>query len=512
MKLISIITCRFLILCYVIIIKEGKTADSLELTRTSISHTFTNESGTYDVKAIIEWASLQPHEHHVQVPTSSLADFLIWDTWSEADQPPQSNLRQFVESSVHKHRVLIANLEYPIILTNTNLIIDGVHRLAKAMYESHETVKCLFIDRSTLTKFRIGTPVPQVTSLVPNLPIADMLIQIAKNSLPEDEIARTEFLDSYFTDQLPTATNMGTHWEVRLERPSTPSGSYTHDPFIREGLEWWEPGTKIRDIPTAKRILVGGLFALEDQWCPLSWSLYFQRIGTIPQELVLLHIDDHQDMMAPRIGRQLNNRLVDFITGDHFTLLDPQTVEKAILSGAVGKGSILTPLIWQVGKIHVRHLTLRTSPYKTYALKKALQQDKILGGPLQRISVQCENTANGSFLSDSNYIATPSVEDWLSFIPESVPIFLHVDMDFFNNRFDGDSSWHEGTTERRVHDINLSRQKGLLKEIFVGLKRKSLEKRIVDVSICLSPSFFPAEYWEEMTNLLFSECKEAGLL
>jgi hypothetical protein len=84
-------------------------------------------------------------------------------------------------------------------------------------------------------------------------------------------------------------------------------------------------------------------------------------------------------------------------------------------------------------------------------------------------------------------------------------------MDFFNNRFDGNSSWQE-TKERRVHDIDLGRQKEILKEIFLGLRKKSLEKRIVDVSICLSPSFFPAEYWEEMTNLLFNECKASGLL
>ncbi|MBX9806107.1 MAG: hypothetical protein K2Y18_10240 [Alphaproteobacteria bacterium] len=480
-------------------------------TKTSISHTFTNETGTYDVKAIIQWASSQPIEQHEEVATSSLADFIIWDTWTEPGQTSQSNLKQFVENAAHKHRVLISNLEYPIVLTNTNIIIDGVHRLAKAMYESRDRVKCLFIDRSTLVKFRVDAPLSPAKSLVPHLPIADILLQLQKNSLPVEDTERVETLEDYFTEHLPTATEMKDHWEVRLERPSTPYGSYTHDPEIRRGLEWWKVGTGIRNIPCERRFLEKGLFALEDQWIPLSWSRYFQKRGFLPQELVLLHIDDHQDMMAPRIGKQLDRRFVDFITGDHFSLLKPDTVEAAIMSGALGKGSILTPLIWQINKIHVRHLTLRPAPYTTYALKKALQEDTLLGKPLQRISVQCESTERESLLSSSNYIATSCVDTWLSQIPENVDIFLHIDMDFFNNRFDGNSSWQEGHG-RRIHDISLAEQQGLLKEIFLGLKKKKLEGRILDVSICLSPSFFPAEFWEPMTEMLFRECRDLGIL
>ena len=117
-----------------------------------------------------------------------------------------------------------------------------------------------------------------------------------------------------------------------------------------------------------------GLFALEDQWIPLSWSNYFQKSGSIPKELVLLHIDDHQDMMAPRIGKRLDERFVDFITGDHFSLLKPETVEAAIVSGALGKGSILTPLIWQVSKIHVRHWGVISNGMKSYSKQLPLSQ------------------------------------------------------------------------------------------------------------------------------------------
>ncbi|AIK96244.1 hypothetical protein [Candidatus Odyssella acanthamoebae] len=508
---LKIIISNIFIICMNLILFVHSAEDN-EILKTRISHTFTNETGTYDVKAIIQWASSQPIDQHVELPTNKFADFLIWDTWSELDHPPQSNLKQFVESPNHKHRVMTADLNLPIVLTNTSVIIDGVHRIAKAMYESHEKVKCVFIDHSTLIKFRISSPFKgDRSSLIPHLPIEDLFLRLGKDSLPKEESERIETLEEYFTEHLPTAMDKEDYWEVRLERPSTPYGSYMHDPQIRQGLEWWRPGTRVRNIPSEKRFLERGLFALEDQWIPLSWSHYFQRNGSFPQELILLHIDDHQDMMAPRIGKRLDGRYVDFITGDHFSLLKPETVEAAIVSGALGKGSILTPLIWQLEKIHVRHLTLRPTPYTNYALKKALQQDTILGEPLQRISIQCENTERDTLLSSSNYIATSNIDTWLSFIPDNVAIFLHIDMDFFNNRFDGDSSWQEDKG-RRIHDPSLNEQQKLLKDIFAGIKRQSLHQRIIDVSICLSPSFFPAEFWEPITEMLFRECKELSIL
>ncbi len=483
----------------------------------SISHTFTNETGTYDVKALMQWVSSQSVENIFEVPSSKLANFLILDTWSEPGEPTRSNLKQFVENESHRQRILSADLSYPIVLTNDNVVIDGVHRLAKAMYEGLETVKCVFIDRSKLIEFRItelgaekGLKVvsEEVESLIHGLPINDRLLKIAKGLLAEDDKERRSFLEDYFPEQLPTATDKGDHWEVRLERPSTPYGCYMLDPEIRAGLEWWKLGTRIRDIPIEKRILKDGVFALEDQWSPLSWSLYFEKNGSIPKELILLHIDDHQDMMSPRIGPRLDGQYVDFIAGDRFSLLKPETVESAILSGALGKGSILTPLIWQVDKIHVRHLTLRPTPH-LYALKKALQQDPVLGNPLQRISVQCEKVEKELLLSSSNYVPASNVDTWLSYLPDNLPILLHIDMDFFNNRFDGSSSWEDAD---RCHDINLQSQQSLVMEIFNGLEKRGLEKRIVDFSLCISPSFFPAEFWQPISDLILEESKKLGII
>ena len=345
-------------------------------------------------------------------------------------------------------------------------------------------------------------------SLISDLPINDRLLRIKKSSLPENELERQYVVEEYFSEHLPTVTDKGDHFEIRLERPSSPYGSYMLDPEIHEKLGWWKPGTRVRDIPVEKRFLNGGIFVMEDQWTPLSWSMHFQKRGAILEELILLHVDDHKDMMSPRIGQNSDGQYFDFITKNSFSLLNPESVTSAILSGALGKGSILSPLIWQVDKIHVRHLTVRPNPY-TYSLKKTLVQDTILGDSLSRIILeQKEIEEDVSLLNTSNYIATSNIDTWLNHLPGGVPIFLHIDMDFFNNRFDGNSSWQDAD---RQYDPSLEMQQILVEKIFNVLKDRDLEGRIVDVSLCLSPSFFPAEFWQPVSEMILNKLRLMGL-
>lgn len=346
-------------------------------------------------------------------------------------------------------------------------------------------------------------------SLIADLPIDDLFLRVRKSSLPESETERQCLVEEYFPEHLPTVTDKGDHFEIRLERPSSPYGSYMLDSEIYEKLEWWKPETRIRDIPVEKKFLNRGIFAMEDQWSPLSWSMYFQKRGFILEELILLHVDDHKDMMSPRIGKNSEGQYLDFITKNYFSLLDPESVTSAILSGALGKGSILSPLIWQVEKIHVRHLTVRPDPY-AYSLERVYIPDAILGDSLLRISLeQKEIEESDSLLNTSNYIATSNIDTWPNHLPDGVPIFLHIDMDFFNNRFDGNSAWQE---TGRCHDTSLEMQLNLVKKIFDVLKDKNLERRIADVSLCLSPSFFPAEFWQPVSEMILNKLRLMGII
>lgn len=53
-------------------------------------------------------------------------------------QPRSDNMAEFVN---HVRKVLDADLKYPIILDDEGYVMDGRHRIAKALLEGHETIK-----------------------------------------------------------------------------------------------------------------------------------------------------------------------------------------------------------------------------------------------------------------------------------------------------------------------------------------------------------------------------------
>src|SRR5690606_7602752 len=129
-----------------------------------------------------------------------------------------------------------------------------------------------------------------------DLPIPDRYLRVPKHYLPSEESERRDVLETYFSDHLPSAIEEEDTWLICLERPHEQYGSYLHDEQLQVGLNWWGENTKIHDIPFQKRLFDKGILAIEDQWMPYSWSRYFQRNKGFPDELVLLHLDDHQDM------------------------------------------------------------------------------------------------------------------------------------------------------------------------------------------------------------------------
>ena len=55
-----------------------------------------------------------------------------------------SDLRDF---AAHMRKVLDADLSYPIIMAPNGVIMDGRHRLTKAILEGHTTIKAVRFDR-----------------------------------------------------------------------------------------------------------------------------------------------------------------------------------------------------------------------------------------------------------------------------------------------------------------------------------------------------------------------------
>jgi len=474
---------------------------------TFTSSTYTDYKGTYDIDKLCAWVN--NNRAHLKVHIFQVKDFLEYltsDAWRDPSEKPSLNLKHF-EKGQEKARILEVDLEHPIVVNNFNKIIDGIHRLFKAIYEGHSTIRGIFIDQSTLDKFNLNRA-DELERMVSDRPIPDIFLRIPYDRLPQAEEERQFFIESYFSEHLPSVVKDEESWILRLERPQSCYGCYNYDPGLNKGLDWWKKNTLVNDIPAERRFLRNGIFAIEDQWIPLAWSRYFQRFHKIPEEIIVLHIDDHQDMMSPRVGRRADGELFDYITGDRLSLLEPSTVQSAILSGAIGKGSILTPLIWSTKKIHIRHLSFRNNPCPFYRLKKTVCQDKLFDDD-NRISVQIEPIIQKDLFSESSYLVTSDVREWLVNLPEKIPILLHFDMDYFNNRYDGDSDWENGSN--RKHETTTDIQVILIEKIIAVLKNKHLVSRIQDVSIGISAGFYPSEFWPTVIPVLFEKLEKIGL-
>lgn len=469
-------------------------------------HTYQDHTGRYSIPPILTWVNentLRWDEFHVE----GFLPYLQFDTWSESSEDLSSNISHFMKDPSQRRRVLNSDLSFPIVVTNDGRIIDGVHRLFKAIYNGDTKIKGIFIESSELTEFRLDPITPPAPESLA-LPIPDRYINLPLHKLPAEEAERREIIEDYFSEHLPSAEIKDNMWLISLERPQERYGCYLVDPNIKKALNWWNPGTEIHDIPFARRELEAGLLAIEDQWMPLSWSRFFAREGTIPDELVLIHLDDHQDMMNPRIGERIDGRLYDFITGDSLSFEKPETIERATLSGAIGKGSILIPLIWAAKKIHVRHLCYRPHPTPYYKIEKISLPDPLLSDKNNRISIRLKPSHKKGINRSSSYVVTPDIDQCLADIPSDVPILLHVDMDYFNDRFDGNSAW---TTENtRVHDLSYKKQHNQILKFAAALKEKGLHERVKDTSIGISPSFYPGEFWP-LTDELIKTLKSIGI-
>lgn len=234
--------------------------------------------------------------------------------------------------------------------------------------------------------------------------------------------------------------------------------------------------------------------SLYDTWTLLSWSEWLARVPPgIAEQVVILHVDDHRDLGSPRLYLT-NGVLIDAITNEEVRLTVPSSVQQAIESGAIGMGSFMTPFLWQCPQATVRHLC---QPPKMQGdvrqiLTLASVPDTLLDPDADRLTIELvEGTADSE-----NYLGTSDVAMWSRNI-EGRPALVHIDMDYFNNRYDGDSAW---VLRAPRLDPDLSTMLSKVDDLIDAL---AASKAIIeDVSIAYSPGFFPAELWQPVDRHL----------
>ncbi|MBZ5763594.1 hypothetical protein LAV84_29830 [Rhizobium sp. VS19-DR104.2] len=263
---------------------------------------------------------------------------------------------------------------------------------------------------------------------------------MATESLPLDEAERHARLRDYFCDKDAIASLGPSGWDLSF---SWPSGRERHiDEKLELGLDWWGKGLKREEMALSRRRSSKLLRCLYDSWTLASWSEWLKRRGGTETltSLVLLHVDDHRDLGSPRIERN-EAGWRDLITHRQISLSDPDTVIEAIESGAIGMGSFMTPFLAAVPLAEVRHLCQppKAEATRDFVIRIECNSDDLLQpGASRPVATLEPSSGTGA----GRYRLTPDVDDWLEGIQGS-PLLLHIDMDYFNNRYDGDSDWRD---------------------------------------------------------------------
>lgn len=321
-------------------------------------------------------------------------------------------------------------------------------------------------------------------------------LTVPLSSLSADLHQRHAQLRDYFCDKDAQATCIDERWALSLSWSDDPN-RYV-DPRLDEGLAWWAADIQYQDMAKARKRRGRVLLALNDTWTLQSWSEWLARTPQ-HEDIVVLHVDDHKDLDAPRFFNRpdgwfdpISCRLVD--------LHVPHSVTDAIMSGALGMGSFLTPFLHRHPDTEVRHLCQGPKCTRTTDSQIILESvaDTLLDPSALRPAVSL--IADGQGTGHGRYRFTHDLDLWLEGLSKSrALILLHVDMDYFCNRYDGDSDHidHPGPLNDTLPQI-LSRIDVLTK----ALHRHGLAERLVDIVIAFSPGFFPAEFWAESCDRL----------
>lgn len=314
------------------------------------------------------------------------------------------------------------------------------------------------------------------------------MLHLPPERLPVSAAERHAALRDYFCDKDADATRTSEGWSLSLRWPGDLERHV--DPQLLEGLAWWNEGVKLESMALARRRSGRILTALYDTWTLHSWSEWLERRGGA-SEVIILHVDDHRDVAAPRLIADAAG-FRDAITSQPVDLARPEQVRCAIESGAIGMGSFMTPFLHVAPQAEVRHLCQPPKARSTtdYRIVLGHEADTLLQPGEARPSVDLRECSDA--IGPGMYRLTPSLEAWIE--GAAKPALLHIDMDYFCNRYDGDAMW---STRPNVLDPSLDQVVEKIDALIATLRLYARTAPIEDIVIAYSPGFFPAEFWRE---------------
>lgn len=326
---------------------------------------------------------------------------------------------------------------------------------------------------------------------------------VSREKLPENKNERRYFLDDYFCETLASAEEETEGWKISLQKPNCVD--FFIDPNISDNSKMWGGISNLYEISYFYRNIGNVFESFNDNWTLLSWAKQWEEYNKanplLPhQTLTILHLDDHEDLMSPRICIS-GDQMFDMITKKEIRLNDFEGLESSLISGAIGIGSFIPPFLFTLKDINIqlRHLSERYVGKSSHIQRIHVEtiDDHFLLGGKGRLSLNRESITTFEE-SDSKhcYYVTSCMDEFLLNIPEG-PIFLHFDMDYFNDRFDGSSDWE---ARGRCHNPNLTNVMERINLFLCKLANLNIKDKIINVTVAVSPGFFPSEMWNESTQ------------
>ena len=264
------------------------------------------------------------------------------------------------------------------------------------------------------------------------------------------------------------------------------------DPHLPAALARFDPPVAFDQVGLYRSAGVVFDFCFEDSWT--GW-LIAERLRLAPptQELVIIHLDDHTDMMSTLLECKDTGELIEPSTRRQFDPAEPAAWETAILCGSIGIGCFITPFYFGKWQTHVRHLANATDtiPRPHGVVRKPCHFDLI---PKKCFAAIGPGDA-GAAATAGTYVRSTNAEELLATLPRG-RVMVHLDLDYFINDFNGNP--RDGTYVASPDLIQKAQRK--VARFFEALRASRV--KVAHWIIATSPGFCSACHWPALLDAL----------
>lgn len=321
------------------------------------------------------------------------------------------------------------------------------------------------------------------------------IIRISKSKLPSNSADALEFIYDYFNGFDIDCTELSEYYQLSI-RPNL----YTYCEDLTQGLNFL--GIAENEISQYCVINDNMALCLSENWLPYAFAKMRERDNAKFEKCFFIHIDDHSDLMSPFVDKK-DHCYFNMITNEQVDFRNSESLKHAILSGSITIGSMLSAIVYSLSQVYIFHLKQNAPRNECWIRKTTIKDCMFLAN---RLSVSLDQRK--TLEHQGNYFCTSDFSEIKAKIPKNIPCVLHVDMDYFNNRYNASTDWNNCDN---IHNPSWSKQKEKIDEIIRYVKTIQSITEIKYVLLGVSPSFYPVEYWNVGLTYLVTELKKIGV-